>query len=101
MADPILQCKGVLSFANRLKQSEVPEAVAIAEEVIKNRYDSAIEERERWKDACGKVEQLIEVLGSNPQVVTLRNHMSRTAACWDDCAKAYLEFLETAEAESR
>jgi hypothetical protein len=96
MADLIPECGGVLHLADKMRRTQVPEIVAVAEEMVRNHYDYAIEERERWIDARGKVDRLIEALGSSPQFAELRDRMDDAAACWDDCAREYSNFLESA-----
>jgi len=82
-------------LADKMKRTQVPEITAAAEEMVRNHYDWAVEERERWINAREKVEQLIKAFGSNPQLTELRDRMNDAVARWNDCAREYWNFLES------
>jgi hypothetical protein len=101
MAGLIPECGGVLHLAEKMRRTQVPEMTAAAEEMVRNHYDWAIEERERWIAAREKVDQLIGAFGSNPQLAKLRDQMNDAAACWNDCAREYSDFLESVRSLSK
>ena len=95
MVELVPQCAGVLNLAQKMKSTQVPQLVENAEQMVRNAYDWAVEERDRWTSAGEKVEECIKALGSNPQLTELRRLMSDAAACWEDCAREYSSFLES------
>jgi hypothetical protein len=95
MAGLIPNCSGVLALAGRRKAANEPVLREAAQNMVRNSYDSAIAERQRWRDAADGVEELVRQFGPNPQVKELVDGLREVAGQWNDCAREFASFLES------
>lgn len=95
MPDLIARCAGVLSQAERMVNTQQPQIVAAANDMVHIAYSWAIEERDRWADAREKVGALENAFGTNPQIAELAKHMTQIVNAWQECASEFDRFLSS------